>query len=256
MSEAFKPYEKGLMTFREELEDQPKALDTFLTYEHLLRANMRQAREDGDTAKLSAKRGRVVEALNQLAQETVGTTFNELSGLRSGRPVLTTCVAQLPPSVMVFFNLLLAIALAILMRISVSPVLPCLQPWATAASLALILAVLLHLAWRYWNPVIKAAAGTVSLGVISAPIKFFASVADGLHPYPPRLSCRALWLLLVGSLILAFLVWLRPLPLLTVPEPVPVIEGFSVGRSDQSLAPYAAGDVVEIPASTQVIVEA
>lgn len=254
MSDAFTPYERGLKEFQQKLGKQHARLLDFLNYDHQLCTNIRQARDDGDTPTLSAERSRIVKQLNTLALETMGVSFNEMCGLGRHEPVLTIPIVELSPWVMLFFNLVAVIILALILGPLVSVSLPCVSPLASAPSLAVILLVLFNLFWRYLNPVIKVSGGTVKVAWVAFPIKVLASLSDALHPW--IISNPVLWVLAIVLFLAAGLVGVGPFSLFPVQESTPIIQDFLVHYADSQTETFAAGDLVEIPAYTQALVEA
>jgi len=257
MSDAFTPYERGLKELGEKLGEQHERLLDFLNYDHQLCANIRQARDDGDTPTLSAERNRMIRQLNALALETVGISFNEMCGLGRHEPVLTMPIVKLPPLVMLFFNLVVVITLALILRPLVSASLPCVSPLASAPSLAVILLMLFHLSWRHLNPVVKASGGTIKVAWVAVPIEIFASLSDALHPW--ILSDPALWVLAVVLSLVAVILGISPLTPLPPPsEKTPIVQSFSVQflERDEMTISLKPGDTLEIMADEQVLVQA
>ena len=78
MNDIFTPYEQGPTRLLARLgRDHPRYTEA-LTLEHRLRENIAQARRYGDTETRRADRAQIIGALNGLAQETLGTSFNAL----------------------------------------------------------------------------------------------------------------------------------------------------------------------------------
>jgi len=254
VSDAFTPYEEGLEEFQQKLGRQHERLLEFLNYDNQLRMNIQQTRDDGDTPTLSAERNRIVRQLNTLALGTVGISFNEMSGLGRRGLVITIPTVKLPPRVMLFFNVVVVIILTLMLRRLVSASLPCASPLARAPSLAVILLMLFHLSWRHLNPVIKASGGTVKLVWGAFPIQVFAALSDALHPW--ILSDLALWGVAIVLSLAVGLVGLSHFSPFRIQEPPPIIQHFLVHYPDGRTGTFAAGDLVEIPAYTQALVEA
>ncbi len=261
MSDAFTPYERGLQEFQQKLGEQHERLLDFLNYDHQLRTNIRQARDDGDTPTLSAERNRIVRQLNALALKTVlktvGISFNEMCGLGRHEPVLTMPIVKLSPLVMLFFNLVVVTILAPILGPLVSASLPCVSPLASAPSLAVILLLLFHLVWRYLNPVIKASGGTVEMVWIAVPIQVLASLADALHPW--ILSDVASWVLAIVLSLATVILGISPLSPFPPPsEETPIVQSFSVQYLERAAMTisFEPGDVVEINAGELVLVQA
>ncbi|RLC67973.1 MAG: hypothetical protein DRI48_00880 [Chloroflexi bacterium] len=257
MDDTFTPYEKGLKEFRQKLGDQHERLQTFLNYEHRLSANVQQARDYGDTPALSAERNQIVDQLNALALETVKTSFNEMCGLERQNSVLTMPLVVLPSWAVLFFNLVVVIILAPILRPLVSTWLPCIPSIASALSLAIILLMLFHLAWRSFNPIIKASGGTVKVSLIAVPIQVLASLADALHPWP--LLDSALWIFAIAISLMVGVLGMSPLSPFPPPrEEPPIVQGFSVqflDRTGMTIA-FSPGDLVELGPDEQVRVHA
>jgi len=80
MQDAFSSYEVGLSGLLAKLnKDHPCYADA-LVYQQRLLENIAQARRYGDTETRRAERAQIVDALNQLALEAVGVSFNEVIG--------------------------------------------------------------------------------------------------------------------------------------------------------------------------------
>lgn len=78
MTDNLAPYETGLARLLEQMDrEHPRYLEA-LTLQSRLRENVSEARGYGDTETLRSERMQIVEALNQLALEALGTSFNEL----------------------------------------------------------------------------------------------------------------------------------------------------------------------------------
>jgi hypothetical protein len=77
-TDAFAAYEAGLAALLARIgSDHPRSSEA-LVYEQRLRENLAVARRYGDTREREAARAEVVDRLNDLAQATVGISFNEL----------------------------------------------------------------------------------------------------------------------------------------------------------------------------------
>ena len=80
MQDAFSSYEVGLSGLLAKLNrDHPCYADA-LVYQQRLLENIAQARRYGDTEDRRAERAQIVDALNRLALEAVGVSFNEVIG--------------------------------------------------------------------------------------------------------------------------------------------------------------------------------
>ena len=80
MNDTFTPYEIGLTRLLERLgKEHPRYADA-LVYQQRLQENITQARKYGDTDALKHARAQIVDALNCLALETLGISFNKVSG--------------------------------------------------------------------------------------------------------------------------------------------------------------------------------
>jgi len=76
--DAFSQYEAGLEQLLRRLgKDHPRHLEA-LTYQSRLLENIRNARRYSDTQDYRSERNRILEGLNQLALDALGTSFNEL----------------------------------------------------------------------------------------------------------------------------------------------------------------------------------
>ena len=78
MRNTFTPYEIGLTRLLERLgKDHPRYTDA-LVCQHRLQDNIAKARKYGDADPLKYDRAQIVDALNRIALEAVGVSFNEL----------------------------------------------------------------------------------------------------------------------------------------------------------------------------------
>jgi WD40 repeat protein len=71
-------YEQGLKALLDDLEDQEAILDA-LSFQQQLRENITLTRQHGDTEERRVRRSEIIDYLNQLALQTNGRSFNELS---------------------------------------------------------------------------------------------------------------------------------------------------------------------------------
>ena len=78
MTDALTPYEIGLTRLLERLGSNHARYADALVYWQRLQENITQARQYGDTEMRRAERAQIVNALNGLASEAVGESFNEL----------------------------------------------------------------------------------------------------------------------------------------------------------------------------------
>ena len=93
MQDVFTSYETGLTHLLRRLgQDHPRYTEA-LTLQSRLLENIAQARRYGDTDGLKHTRAQIVDILNDLALDTLGTSFNELCGLARDAGVL----AMAPP---------------------------------------------------------------------------------------------------------------------------------------------------------------
>lgn len=84
MTDTFTGYEKGLTRLLERLGKEHPRYDEALTLQARLLENIYQARQYGDTETRRAERAQIVDRLNQLALETLGTDFNSISESAQG----------------------------------------------------------------------------------------------------------------------------------------------------------------------------
>jgi hypothetical protein len=81
MNNIFERYELGLSKLLERLgQDHPRYGDT-LVFQQRLEENIAQSRRYGDTKTHKAERAEIIEGVNQLARDVIGTSFNQLCGL-------------------------------------------------------------------------------------------------------------------------------------------------------------------------------
>lgn len=88
MNDAFAHYEEGLDNLLEKLSKDSARYSELLVFEQRLRENIVQARSYGDTEGRRADRAQIVAALNRLAVEEAGTSFNGLCGFPASRGCL------------------------------------------------------------------------------------------------------------------------------------------------------------------------
>jgi hypothetical protein len=123
--------------------------------------------------------------------------------------------------------------------------------------MAVILLLLFQLLWRYLSPALKETDDAIEVGPLTVPISVLASLSNALHPWV--LSDRALWILAI-ILSLAFgILGLSPLsPFPPPPERTPIVQSFSVEylERDETTGSFKPGNVVEINAGEQVLVQA
>jgi WD40 repeat protein len=81
--DTFSVYERGLEELLERLDKSHSSYLEILTLQLRLMENITQTRRFGDTETRRAERAQTIEALNVLAMNTVGTSFNELCQLAS-----------------------------------------------------------------------------------------------------------------------------------------------------------------------------
>ncbi len=165
-----------------------------------------------------------------------------------------TPIVKPPLSAMLLFNLVVVIVLALILAPPVSVSLPCVSPLASAPSLAVILLLLFQLAWRYLGPAIREVSGSVEVGPIAVPIILLTSLADALHLW--ILSDLALWVLAIVLSLAVGLIGPSPFSPFPIHESPPIIQNFLVHYADSHTETFAAGDLIELPADTQTLVEA
>ena len=81
MTDAFSPYEIGLTRLVERLGSNHPYYANALVYRQRLQENITQARQYGDTEVRRAERAQIVNALNELALDTIGKSFKDWCGL-------------------------------------------------------------------------------------------------------------------------------------------------------------------------------
>lgn len=79
MADAFTLYEVGMGRLLERLGGNHPDYTDALVYQQRLQENIAQARKYGDTETRRAERAQIVDALNQLAMEALGSSFSEIS---------------------------------------------------------------------------------------------------------------------------------------------------------------------------------
>jgi len=89
MNDVFTPYETGLTHLLRRLgQDHPRYAEA-LTLQSRLLENIAQARRYGDTETRRAERAQIVEQLNTLALDALGTTFNDLCAVQEPPPPIS-----------------------------------------------------------------------------------------------------------------------------------------------------------------------
>jgi len=76
--DVYSRYEKGLQAFMEKLDKTDPRYDEALAFQQRLQENIDRARRYGSTDELEADRNEIVALLNDLCQDTLGHSFNEL----------------------------------------------------------------------------------------------------------------------------------------------------------------------------------
>lgn len=84
MTDIFAGYEEGLKRLLERLGDDHPRYGEALTLQARLLENVSQTRQYGDTEAMRAERAQIVDRLNQLALEALGTDFNRMSETAPG----------------------------------------------------------------------------------------------------------------------------------------------------------------------------
>ncbi len=153
---------------------------------------------------------------------------------------------HLPLLVIFFFNLIIAGTLGFIVNSQNAS--PCVHPFASMLSVGVIILNVIHLAWRTFRPNI----GGNTIQVLGLEVSIRA--LDELHLW--KLPNLALWLLAVLSIIAALVLGLSSLSPFRPIEATPVIQSFDVQFPDGSMRSYKPGDVLEITANQQVLVEA
>jgi hypothetical protein len=77
-TDSFTAYENGLQQLLNQLGLNHPAYDDALTFQQRLTENIQRARRFGDTASRRADRAEVIDQLNALTLNTLGTSFNDL----------------------------------------------------------------------------------------------------------------------------------------------------------------------------------
>ena len=85
MNDAFAYYEEGLNDLLKMLSEDTARYSELLVLEQRLLENIHQVRRYGDMETWRADRARIVDALNQLALEETGTSFNKLCGFSASK---------------------------------------------------------------------------------------------------------------------------------------------------------------------------
>lgn len=96
MDDSFAAYRNGVSELLKRLnKEHTRYFDTLL-YQHRLEENIVRAIRYGDTEASRAERAQIVDILNRLAFEVLGTSFNELCGLAAPEENAAAAVAQKP----------------------------------------------------------------------------------------------------------------------------------------------------------------
>ncbi len=165
----------------------------------------------------------------------------------------------IPPLVKLILNLVIVAAVAaFFMTTGTSVLLTCAPPVVSAASLAIILWLIIHLCWPYLGkPIKKFGEELKADGGLKPIIQLLTALADLLLSWelPDRtlLGLRALAVVIVAT------VWgsdLGGFPILSVSEETPRLQSFSVYYLDRAPQTHMPGDTVEIRYEQHVSVEA
>jgi len=240
MTDTFTSCEVGLEQLVDRLGKNHPRYPEALKLSEQLRENIRQVRAQGDDSSRQSERKRVLRQLNRLALGTLGAGFRE-SGFGEPPSLITQIILNLISLVILSVVILLSGDADVVLE----HLWPCKPVWVKALSVACIILPLGHLLWRYLIPVLEDILLTPKLDLL-------VTLGDALHPW--RLSNRTLpvaaTIVIITGAIILFGPWFR------IPETLPIIQYFSVGYTDTHTETFAAGDLVEIPARTQVLVEA
>ena len=168
---------------------------------------------------------------------------------------------RLPPLLILTLNLAIAVVLTLVLRTRVA--LFCVNPEATASSIALLSLLLFHLIWRYLRPLIEESEGKVNF-VVKLRISSLVPLIDTVHP--PTLSnlltlSKSLRLLSIAftaaSVVAVVYYGLTPYSPFQKSDSTPIIQSFSVrerGGEPKLLDPTQA--VREIRFGGQLLVGA
>lgn len=80
----FAPYEIGFDRLLKQLNSKYPRYPEVLVYQQRLQENISQTRKYGDTDTLKHSRAQIVDGLNQITQECLNMTFNEICGIKIG----------------------------------------------------------------------------------------------------------------------------------------------------------------------------
>ena len=156
---------------------------------------------------------------------------------------------SLPLWGVLFFNLAILIALAVLCGLKVSS--KCVSSTGVGLSLAIVALELFHLTWRYLGQALLQLA--IHIGPVEIQIGQFAALFEQLHP-------RSVpdWILGIQALVLfviAGILWF-PASSPFSSDQVPVIQYFLVHYTNSETERYAPGSLLQIAKGTMVLVEA
>ena len=76
--DVYSRYEKGLQEFMAQLDKADPRYSEALSFQQRLQENIDRARRYGSTDELEADRNEIIALLNDLCQDTLGHSFNEL----------------------------------------------------------------------------------------------------------------------------------------------------------------------------------
>jgi hypothetical protein len=174
MKDSLTPYEHGLDLLLEALgRDHPRYSEV-LSYEQRLRENIIEVRRYGDDNESRRRRARIIYALNDLAADEVGVSFNQLSGLETSTDRLKGALnrffikADIPPD-LPFYERVAALFVGSLGQVSEESV------SVAAHLLGLLILSTLFASWLAYNDAqdednIKLFFGVVWLGLTVLPL--------------------------------------------------------------------------------------
>jgi hypothetical protein len=156
---------------------------------------------------------------------------------------------SLPPGVILFFNLIILTALAVLFGRKIPQ--GCVSSIGVGLSLAIVTLELFHLTWRYLGDSLLNLV--IPIGPLKIPIEPLAALFEQLHPRP--LHAYVLWTQAFIFLVVAGLLWFPVSSPFSKSDQVPDIRNFLVHYTDSRAETHLPGGLLQIANDMSVLVE-
>lgn len=153
---------------------------------------------------------------------------------------------DLPLRIILFFNLLILVALTLFFRHNVSW--RCVSPIGIGLSLGLVALELIHLTWRYLGKTLLNLV--IPIGSLNIPIGQLGGLIERLHPR--MLRDRVLWAQALIFLLIAMVLGYPASSPFHNQDQLPMFENFLV-RTDNNVEGYVSGSVLRIAKNIGVV---